>query len=409
MDTSNNNEHQSDELRSSHPPSEPSETPHSTRKVAWVFSIIGTVILLILIRLYFVNAISTSARQSLPIPVVTALVNSQEMPVLIPALGSVTATETVTVKTQINGQLLRVDFQEGQTVKAGELLAEIDPRPYQAQLLQFEGQLARDLALLANARIDLERYKKLYSQDSVSQQILDTQNSLVNQYEGAVKFDVGQIEAIKLNLSYCRITAPISGRVGLRQVDPGNFVQTTDQTALFVINTIQPITVIFSIPEDNLPKIIEKVNAGNHLKTEAYDRAQNKLLSTGELLTFDNQIDPTTGTIKLKAQFKNEKENLFPNQFVNCRLQVEILKNAKAIPIAAIQRGVKGPFVYLVNPDHTVSVKLVTIQVTNGDTVAISGDILPNQLVVVEGADKLTEGSKVTFSDNSSSQRNTKV
>ena len=372
-----------------------SESPFYHSKMGQIWSVVAVIVLVIVIRLYFVASASDLNHPSVSIPVVTATVQANNMPIYVSALGTVTPTDTVTVKTQINGQLIKVLFEEGQTVKAGELLAEIDSRTAEAQLAQFEGQLARDLALLANARIDLERYKKLYGQDAVSQQTLDTQISLVNQYEGAVASDRGQVENAKVNLIYCHITSPINGRVGLRQVDPGNFVQTTDPNGLFVINTIQPITVIFSIPEDNLPAVIKKVVAGNILNAEAYDRAQNKLLATGKLLTFDNQIDPTTGTIKLRAQFINDNMDLFPNQFVNVRLFVDILQNALVIPASAVQRGKSGNFVYVVNADQTVNAKPVTIRSTNGDSVAVDGALLVNQLVIIEGADKLREGTKV--------------
>jgi multidrug efflux system membrane fusion protein len=372
-----------------------SEPPFYYSKMGKIWSVVAVIVLVIVTRLYFVGSASDSSHPSVSIPVVTAAVQAKNMPIYVSALGTVTPTDTVTVKTQIDGQLIKVLFEEGQTVKAGELLAEIDSRPTEAQLAQFEGQLARDLALLDNARIDLERYKKLYSQDAVSQQTLDTQISLVNQYEGTVASDRGQVESAKVNLIYCRITSPINGRVGLRQVDPGNFVQTTDTNGLFVINTIQPITVIFSIPEDNLPEVIKKVVAGNILNAEAYDRAQNKLLATGKLLTFDNQIDPTTGTIKLRAQFINDNLDLFPNQFVNVKLFVDILKDALVIPTSAVQRGKSGTFVYVVNADQTVNTKPVTIRSTNGDMVAVDGALLVNQLVIIEGADKLREGTKV--------------
>lgn len=332
-----------------------------------------------------------------PIPIVLAPVQSNDVPVYISALGTVTPTYNVTVKTQVNGTLLRVLFREGQFVKAGDLLAEIDSRPYEAQLLQYQGQLARDQALLNNAEIDLKRYQTLWHQDSVAQQTLATQQSLVKQYEGAVKADEGLLDSVKVNLFYCRITAPIDGRIGLRLVDAGNVVQTSDTTGLAVINTLDPITVIFSIPEDDVPKVAQQVNDGKILTVEALDREQNKLLATGTLLTVDNQIDPTTGTVKLKAQFDNKNSVLFPNQFVNVQLLVNTLHNAAIVPTAAIQYATTGPFVYLQNSDSTVSMKPIITGVTIGNNTSVTG-VSPGQSVVVEGADKLTDGAKTTLS-----------
>ncbi|HEV2524491.1 MAG TPA: efflux RND transporter periplasmic adaptor subunit [Gammaproteobacteria bacterium] len=352
----------------------------------------------VLVLLFF--GLSTQLSRKKPpvtsaVPVVLAPVQTSEMPIYLSALGSVIPTDTVTVISQINGKLLKVYFNEGQWVKEGELLAEIDSLPYQAQLTQYEGQLARDTALLANAGIDLKRYQTLYKQDSVSEQTLETQKWLVKQYEGDVKIDQGLLEGVQVSLKYCRITSPINGRIGLRFVDPGNFVQTSGLTGLFVINTIQPITVVFSIPEDNLPAVMEKVIHGNSLKTEAYDRAQNRLLDSGVLLTVDNQIDPTTGTVKLKANFSNENNTLFPNQFVNVKLLVDTLKSATVLPTAAIQHGEKSAFVYVLNKDKTVSVKPVTVIATYVDHAAIAEKALVGQVVVLEGADKLTEGASV--------------
>ncbi len=332
------------------------------------------------------------------VPVILAVARKADVPVYLPALGTVTPMDTVTVKTQINGQLLHVFFKEGQMVKKDQLLAEIDPRPYEAQLFQYEGQLARDKALLANAKLDLKRYETLYKQDSTSQQILDTQRSLVEQYEGDVKYDQGQIDSIKVSLVYCKITSPIDGRVGLRLVDPGNFVQTTDP-GLFVINTIDPITVIFSIPEDDLPNVMHQTLSGKKLKTEVYDRAQNRLLVSGSLAVIDNQIDPTTGTIKLRSEFKNENSILFPNQFVNIKLLVDTLYNSTVVPTSAIQYGSKGSFVYILNNDKTVSVQSVSVRTTVGNYTAITS-ITPGQSVVIEGADKLKDGVTVNVLEN---------
>jgi len=344
------------------------------------------------------NSANTKKNTNKPVPVVTAVVKSQNVPVYLSALGSVTATYTVTVKTQVNGRLLKVLFREGQTVKAGDLLAEIDPQLYQAQLTQYEGQLARDRALLANARLDLKRYQTLWRQNSVAKQVFDTQAALVKQYEGTVKLDEGLVDAARVNLAYCRITAPIDGFVGLRLVDEGNVVQTSDTTGLVVLNTINPITAIFAIPEDHIPAVQQQIKTGKTLSVQAYNRYQKQLLATGSLLTLDNQIDPTTGTVKLKAQFQNDDNRLFPNQFVNIQLLVDTLQNATVVPTAAIQYGSQGPFVYLLNTNNTVSVKPIVTGVTYGDvTVVLSGNILPKYIVVTEGADKLANGAAVTL------------
>ncbi|MGB6977218.1 MAG: MdtA/MuxA family multidrug efflux RND transporter periplasmic adaptor subunit [Gammaproteobacteria bacterium] len=330
-----------------------------------------------------------------PIPVVLATARVGDVPVYLSALGSVTPTYTVTVRTQINGQLWLVAFKEGQFVKAGDVLAQIDPRPYEAQLVQFEGQLARDQALLDNSRIDLHRYKVLYKQNSISQQVLATQYALVRQNEGTVKLDEGQIQQVQINLIYCRIISPVTGRIGLRLVDPGNFVQTTDATGIAVIATLNPITVVFSIPEDDIPQVSRQVMAGNILIVKAYDREQNQLLAIGKLMAIDSEIDSTTGTVKLKAQFENNGYRLFPSQFVNIRLLVSILQKATVVPTAAIQQGAQGPYVYLVNKDNTVSAKFVTVGITSGDYTVVTKGVLANQQVVIEGVDRLSEGAKI--------------
>jgi membrane fusion protein, multidrug efflux system len=334
-----------------------------------------------------------------PMAVVVAVARTMDVPVYIAALGTVTPTYTITVRTQINGQLLQVLYREGQMVKKGDLLAQIDPRPYEAQLVQYQGQYARDQALLANAKLDLKRYQTLWRQNSVAKQTLDTQVSLVAQNEGVVKIDLGQLQATRLNLIYCQITSPINGRIGLRLVDPGNYVQTTDTSGIAVITMLDPITVIFTIPQDNIPAVAKKIYADKTLIAKAYDREQNQLLATGQVLTIDNQIDPTTGTVKIRAEFQNPNNRLFPSEFVNVQLLVDTLKHATVVPTAAIQYSPKGTFVYLLNKDKTVSVKLVSISVTTGNDTTITSGLTAGQTVVTEGTDMLTDGAKVTVAD----------
>jgi multidrug efflux system membrane fusion protein len=342
------------------------------------------------------TAAGTRARGPAVIPVVAARTRTGDIGVYLTGLGAVTPIYTVTVKSRVDGQLMGVLYKEGGTVHQGDLLVEIDPRPYQVQLTQAEGQLIKDQAALDNARIDLARYVTLLTQNAVAEQQLATQKALVAQYEGAVKSDQGQIDSAKLNLVYCHITAPITGRVGLRLVDPGNIVHASDANGLLVITQVQPISVIFTIAEDQLPVVIPKMRAGERLRVDAYDREMKTKLAQGWVTTLDNQIDQTTGTVKVRATFDNKGNALFPNQFVNARLLVEEKHGVTLLPTAAIQRNSQMTYVYVVKRDSTVSVRPVTLGTMEGEESEVTAGLSPGDLVVMTGVDKLQEGSKVS-------------
>ena len=335
--------------------------------------------------------------QAGPMPVVAATVSKGNLDVTLDALGTVTPLATVTVKTQIDGQLVEIAFKEGQMVKKGDFLAQIDPRPYERALEQAQGTLVKDKALLEQAKIDLKRYKTLLAEDSIASQTVDTQESLVQQYVGTVATDEANVGTAKLNLVYCHITAPVGGRVGLRQVDLGNYVQTSDANGLVVITQMEPMSVIFTLPEDQLPQVLKQTTKGDVLKTTALDREGKTKLADGKLDTIDNQIDSTTGTVKLRAMFDNNPEILYPQQFVMTELLVRTLNDVLTVPTAAVQNGAPGSYVYLVKDDNTVTVRQVKLGPQSGDKYAVFGGLQAGDKVVVDGADKLREGSPVTL------------
>jgi multidrug efflux system membrane fusion protein len=340
---------------------------------------------------------SRPARDYSAVPVVAVQATKGDIGVYFTGLGAVTPIYTVTVKSQIAGYLMQVLYKEGQIVQKGEALAEIDPRPYQVMLENAQAGLLRDQANLDNAKVDLKRYQTLVPVRAVPEQQLATQEALVKSYEGVVKADQAQIDTAKLDLVYCHITAPITGRVGLRLVDPGNYVTPTDATGLVVITQIEPISVIFTLPEDQLPAIMERMHAGARLRVEAYDREMKTRIAQGWLGTIDNQIDPTTGTVKLRANFDNRDGKLFPNQFVNAKLLVEEKHGVTLIPTAAVQRNSQQTYVFLVKPDSTVTVRTITIGTSEGDESEITSGLAPGDFAVMTGVDRLQEGTKVRF------------
>ena len=339
---------------------------------------------------------AAGGKGSVPPPLMITTVTAQKGNIgsYVNALGVVTPRNTVSVKSRVDGQLLKVKYQEGQLVQAGDALVELDAAPFQAALEQAEGQLARDRALLENAHLDLSRYQEAFAKNAIPRQVLDTQGATVHQYEGTVKLDQGVVDNAKVQLAYCRIAAPIAGRVGLRQVDAGNVVHANDVTPLVVITELQPISVIFSVAEDVLPQIQKQLRAGAKLAVDVYDRTQTRKLATGVLETLDNQIDTTTGTLKLKAAFANDDGVLFPNQFVNTRLLVSTLTDATLLPNAAIQRNAQGAYVFLLKPDQTVAMQPITVGTTDGNVSAVDG-IGPGSAVAADNFTRLIDGATV--------------
>lgn len=368
------------------------------QKALWIF--LGLVLLVLLIW-----AIRPSTEQSTQtrfgmggaMPVGVAKAISGDINITLNALGTVTPLATVTVRPQVSGNIQSINFQEGQMVKAGDVLAVIDPRTYVAALDQAKGTLAKDVAALKNAKIDLARYQSLWAQKAVSQQILATQVATVGQDEGVVVSDKANVESAQINVGYTRITSPVAGRVGLRQVDVGNLVQAGQTNEIVVVTELQPISVLFTVPEDYIDQIMDRVNTGAKLQVQAYDRAQTKLLATGTLATVDNEIDTTTGTVKLRAMFDNPDMSLFPNQFVNTKLLINTLHDQIIVPAAGIQRGAEGSFVFVVGADKTVSMRTVTVGPTDGANVSITKGLKAGETVVVDGADRLRDGSEVTI------------
>src|SRR5580700_3573521 len=391
------------------PPIEPSQTtkPRSRRRGA----VISVLVLLVLGGVVWWSRQGSAPQQAAggrnapPMSIVPETVGKGDIGINLNGLGTVASLATVTIRTQISGYLQKVDFTEGQDVKKGDLLAEIDPRPYEATLAQAKGQLARDEAMLKGAQVDLTRYQGLAAQNAVAHQTLDTQIALVAQDQGTVEADKASVKSAEVNLAYCRIVSPLDGRVGLRQVDQGNYVTPGDANGIVVITQLHPISVLFTVPEDNLQAIAKRTQSGAVLPAAAFDRTGVSKIADGLLQTFDSQIDPTTGTIKLRAQFQNDDRLLYPNQFVNVRLLLDTHKNVTTMSSAGIQRGAPGTFVYLINADSTVSVRVVKLGVTDGDHVEVLSGLAPGDRIVIDGADKLRDGAKIVIrSENTPAQ-----
>ncbi|WP_024506608.1 MdtA/MuxA family multidrug efflux RND transporter periplasmic adaptor subunit [Bradyrhizobium sp. ARR65] len=385
------------------PPTEASPPKPRSR---WRFSLTVIIVLLVVAGIVWWTRHGTApepqgragfGRNAPPMSVADEVIGKGDIKLTLNALGTVTSLATVTIRSQISGYLMKIDFKEGDEVKKGDLLAEIDSRPYEAALAQAKGQLARDEALLKGAQVDLQRYQGLAAQNAVPHQTLDTQIALVAQDQGTVEADRAAVKSAEVNLNYTRIVSPVDGRVGLRQVDQGNYVTPGDTNGIVVVTQLAPISVLFTVPEDNLQAIAKRLQSGAVLPVSALDRGGANKLADGTLQTFDSQIDQTTGTIKLRAQFPNDQRTLYPNQFVNVRLLLDTHKDVTTMSTAGIQRGVPGTFVYLINPDSTVSVRQVQLGVTDGDRVEVLSGLNPGDRVVIDGADKLRDGAKIVL------------
>ena len=390
------------------PPPQPQRTgaPQAHRSYLWVWIVVILVLAIGGLTYYRKQqaaaqaAKAKAAAANRSVPITTATVRQGPIGVYINALGTVTPVYTATITSRVDGQIVSVNYREGQMVRKGDVLIQVDPRPYQAALTQAQGTLAHDEALLSESRIDLDRYQLAFNRNAIAKQQLDDQTQTVKQYEGSVKNDQGTVASATTNVDYATIKAPIDGRVGLRLLDPGNIVTAGSTTPLVVIAQLQPITVIFSVAEDYLPQIQKQMRVGKKMSVEAFDRAQQTKLSTGSLLTLDNQVDTSTGTVKLKAIFPNQDLTLFPNQFVNTRLLVDTEQNASLAPTAAIQRDAQGTFVYLIKPDQTAAMQNVTVGTTDGSVAAVQG-LQPGQVIAITGFDKLQDGAKVSISNPS--------
>lgn len=360
-------------------------------------------LLLVLLLISFLRERQTAQQLSgrgdfgAPTPVAVARASLGDMPVTLNALGTVTPLATVTVRPQVSGTIAKFNFQEGQIVKAGDVIVQIDPRPYQAALDSAKGALDRDRAALANAILDLHRYQSLAAANAIAQQQVATQAALVKQDEGAVRLDEGNVEAAAVNLKYCTITSPVTGRAGIRQMDSGNLVQAGQTNGIVVITQMQPISIVFSLPEDALARVLSRLRSGAKLTATAYDRTQQRALAIGKLTAVDSQIDPTTGTVKLRALFDNSDGVLFPNQFVNVRLLVDTLHNETVVPSPAIQHGAQGTYVFVVSPDKTVSMRTVSTGASDAGRVAITAGLRPGDTIVIDGADRLRDGAEITI------------
>jgi len=388
--------------------------PPSARRRRWPW-VIGLAVLVLAASLFWMRtnaAQSTKSRSAAgreaaarAVPVTGAVARVADLGIYLPGLGTVMPVNTVTVRTRVDGQLVKVSYREGQLVREGDLLAELDPRPFDVQLHQAEAQLAKDQAGLINAKLDLARYEALIKDDSIPQQQLDTQTATVNQYEAALKSDEAQVDSAKLNLTYSRVTAPISGVVGLRLVDTGNIVHAGDPNGLVVITQQQPITAVFTLAARYLPQILEQLQKGRKLAVEAWDYDSNHKLADGSVLALDNQVDPTTNTIRIKALFANDNLVLYPNQLINAQLLVDTLRRTVIVPTAAIQRSPQSTFVFVVKPDQTVEIRNVDIQLTQGDDTSIRQGLSPGETVVIDGVDKLQTGTRVALSGANSAPK----